>query len=58
LAQAARELSEMIIESPIADAGRDQTITTYDKETTAALDATRSQARGGREIVRYHWIRE
>jgi hypothetical protein len=55
LAQAARELSEMVVESPIADAGRDQTVTTYEKQATVTLDADASQARSGREIVRYHW---
>jgi hypothetical protein len=58
LAQAARELSEMVIESPVADAGRDQTVTTYEKQATVTLDAGASQARSGREIVRYHWTHE
>ena len=55
VAEAARELSEIAVESPIADAGRDQTVTTVEDEATVTLDATHSHARGGREIVRYLW---
>jgi len=58
VAEAARELAEMIVESPIAEAGRDQTVTTYEKQATVTLDASASQARSGREIVRYHWTHE
>lgn len=57
VAEAARELSEVAIESPIADAGRDQTVTVLEDEATVTLDATGSRARGGREIIRYLWVR-
>lgn len=55
VAEAARELSELVAETPIADAGRDRTITTLEDEATVTLDATRSWARGGRTIIRYRW---
>jgi hypothetical protein len=58
VAEAASELAQMIVESPIAEAGRDQTVTTYEKHATVTLDASDSQARSGREIVRYHWNHE
>ncbi len=57
VAAAARELSEIPIESPIADAGRDQTAVTFEDEAAVMLDASKSQARGGRNIVRYRWER-
>ena len=57
VAVAARELSEIPIESPIADAGQDQTAVTFEDEAAVILDATESRARGGRDIVRYRWER-
>jgi hypothetical protein len=55
VAAAARELSEIAIESPIADAGRDQTAATFEDETTIILDGSRSRGRSGRDIASYRW---
>jgi hypothetical protein len=55
VAEAARELSEMAAETPIADAGRDRMITCLEDEATVTLDGTRSWARGERTIIRYRW---
>jgi hypothetical protein len=57
VAAAARELSEIPVESPIADAGRDQTAVTFEDEVVVMLDGSKSQGRGGRDIVRYRWER-
>jgi hypothetical protein len=58
VAEAARELSELVVQTPIADAGRDRKTATLEDETTVSLDGSRSQARGGREVVRYRWSKE
>jgi hypothetical protein len=55
VAIAARELSEVVIQPPIADAGPDQTVVTPDDQTLVTLDASRSRTVGGREIQRYRW---
>ncbi len=55
VAQAAWDLAEIFVRSPIADAGRDQNVTTAETEVTVTLDGSKSRGRGGREIVRYHW---
>jgi hypothetical protein len=53
---AARELAELILLLPVANAGQDMTTTVpQDGTVLAALDASHSQAFGGRSIVRYHW---
>ena len=57
VAAAARELSEIPVESPIADAGRDQTAVTFEDEATVMLDGSRSRGLGGRDIVSYRWER-
>jgi hypothetical protein len=58
VAEAARELSEVVVEAPIAVAGPDQTVETYEELATLMLDASESHARGGREIMRYLWLRK
>lgn len=56
VAEAARELSEITIQTPIADTSATQPIVhTRRDEVVTALDASRSKARGGRTIARYHW---
>jgi len=40
VAAAVRELSEIPVESPIADAGRDQTTATFEAEATVILDGS------------------
>lgn len=55
VAEAARELSEVVVEPPVASAGPDHAATTTGDEATVTLDATGSQAFGGRQIVRYGW---
>jgi hypothetical protein len=58
VAEAARELSELVVQSPIAEAGRDQTVPTFEDEATVTLNARGSRARGGREVMRYRWSKE
>jgi hypothetical protein len=58
VADAARELSELVVQTPIADAGPDRRTSTLEDETTVSLDGGRSRARGGREVVRYRWSKE
>jgi len=58
VAAAARELSEMAIENPIANAGHDQGVTTIYEDATVTLDASASRGRGERNIVRYRWTIE
>ena len=57
LAEAARELSEIVLQPPVAEAGPGEvTVPTPGDTGTVTLDAANSRAFGGREIVRYHWI--
>jgi hypothetical protein len=58
VAEAARELSELVVQTPIAEAGPDRKTATLEDETTVSLDGSRSRARGGREVVRYRWSKE
>ena len=55
VSEAARELAEIALRSPDADAGKDVTVTTSEGGATVPLDASGSQAFDGQEIVRYHW---
>lgn len=55
VSEAARELSEVVIQPPIADAGEDQSVTVSGDEATVELDASKSQVFGGRTIVKYRW---
>jgi hypothetical protein len=55
VAEAARELSELVAETPIADAGPDRTIITREDEASVTLNADHSWARGGRAITSYRW---
>jgi hypothetical protein len=55
VAAAARELSEIVLQAPVADAGPDQTSTTSGNEGTVTLDASASRAFGGRQIKSYRW---
>jgi hypothetical protein len=55
VAEAARELAEVVLQPPVAEAGSDLGVTSVGDEATVALDASGSRAFGGREIVRYRW---
>lgn len=55
VSEAARELSEVVVQPPIAKAGQDQSVTIPGDEATVKLDASNSQAFGGRTIVKYRW---
>ena len=55
VSEAARELSEVALRPPEANAGADVTVTTTVGQATVRLDAGGSQAFDGQEIVRYHW---
>jgi hypothetical protein len=55
VATAAYNLSQVAIEAPTADAGRDQELATYDDRLIVTLNGSGSQARGGRIIKRYLW---
>lgn len=57
VAEAARELSEVILQVPEADAGPDATVAFPGEEALVTLDAGNSRAFGGRAVVRYHWDR-
>ena len=57
VAEAARELSEVILQVPEADAGPDATVAHPGDEAVVTLDASNSRAFGGRTVVRYHWAR-
>ena len=59
VSEAARELSEIALRAPEADAGGDITVTAREGEATVTLDASGSRAFEGREVVRYRWdVRE
>ena len=55
VADAARELSEVVIQAPVVDAGTDHTILATGGQGTVVLDASNVQTFGGREIVSYRW---
>ncbi|MBI5655300.1 MAG: hypothetical protein HZC44_00140 [Geobacter sp.] len=55
VAEAARELSEIVIQLPEAEAGPPLVVTTAGTEGLASLDASGSRAFGGRTISRYRW---
>lgn len=55
LAEAARELSELVIQLPVAEAGTNQIVITDGVTATVALDASASEVFGGSEITAYHW---
>ncbi|MBN1812232.1 MAG: hypothetical protein JXA14_10385 [Anaerolineae bacterium] len=58
VAAAARELSEIVLQEPIADTGVEggaTTVVTTGDEATVTLDASDSEAFGEREIVKYIW---
>jgi hypothetical protein len=52
---AARELAELILQLPVANAGEDMTTTVDEGNVLVTLDASHSMAYGGRDIARYHW---
>ncbi len=52
---AARELAEVVIQIPVANAGPDDIVETEDNEVKVTLDATGSEAFGGRTVERYYW---
>jgi hypothetical protein len=55
VAAAARELSAIVIQAPVADAGPDQIVTTSGNDGAVTLDASASRAFGGRQIKSYRW---
>ncbi|HSB71325.1 MAG TPA: hypothetical protein VLH58_09315 [Candidatus Methylomirabilis sp.] len=55
VARAARELAEVVLQPPVAEAGPDATVPASGDEASLALDASGSRAFGGRRIVRYRW---
>jgi hypothetical protein len=55
VAEAARELSEIILQLPVAEAGAPRLVSTAEEEGRASLDASGSRAFGGRTISRYCW---
>jgi hypothetical protein len=55
VAEAARELSEVIIQLPEAEAGPPLVVSTAGSEGVVNLDASGSRVFGGRTINRYHW---
>ncbi|MBW2123523.1 MAG: hypothetical protein JRH07_17015 [Deltaproteobacteria bacterium] len=55
VAEAAREISEIVIQPPVAEAGADRTALTPGDTARIALDASGSHAFGGHEITRYEW---
>ncbi len=57
LAAAARELSEVVVETPVAEAGGDLHISTPGEETIVTLNGAGSWSRGGRAIETYTWRR-
>jgi hypothetical protein len=57
VAEAARELSEIVLQPPEADAGPDQSATARLGEGAVTLDGGGSRGFGGRRVVRYRWDR-
>lgn len=58
VAAAIRELSEIVLQEPVADTGVEggaTTVVTTGDEATVALDASGSEAFGEREIAKYIW---
>jgi len=56
VSEAARELSEVALKAPVANAGADISVNAGgDGTATVRLDASGSKAFEGRQIVRYHW---
>ena len=55
VAAAARELAEVVLQPPVAEAGADRTLTASADEATVVLDAAGSRAFGGRQIESYRW---
>jgi len=55
LAEAARELSELVIQLPVAKAGANRTVFTDGVTATVVLDASASKVFGGSEITTFHW---
>lgn len=58
ITMAARELAEVIFQTPSADAGPDQTVISADDEATVTLDASGSKAYDDQQIVTYRWEKE
>lgn len=55
VSEAARELAEIALRPPEADAGSDVSVTAHEGEATVTLDAAGSRAFEGRDITRYRW---
>ena len=55
VAEKARELAEVVIRPPLADAGEDRVVGTRGDELVVALDASGSQAFGDHELKTYRW---
>lgn len=52
---AARELAELVLQLPLADAGENVDTHAAGDTVQVTLDASKSSAFGGRTIARYHW---
>jgi len=55
VAESTLTLARIIFPPPIADAGDDQSVETLTDEAIVTLDASRSKAGIGRQIVKYRW---
>lgn len=55
VSEAARELSEIVLQAPVANPGSGQKVAAVDGKATVLLDASKSQAFGGLGVARYHW---
>lgn len=55
VAEAARELAEVVLTMPLAEAGPSQTVAATGDEAAIRLDASASRAFGGRSIALYRW---
>ena len=58
VAEAARDLADVVFIRPTADAGKDQTKITPTGEAIVTLDASASSAASGQKIVSYLWEKE
>ena len=56
--EAARRLAMVELQDPVADPGRDQSVSSSEGRAVVNLDASASQAFDGRVIARYHWSQE
>lgn len=58
VSEAARQLSEVVIQPPIAGTGQNRTVSATGGQAVVRLDASSSQGFSGRQVVRYRWDRQ